>query len=125
MAAPDATQVPGVLVVLFATPLWYANAAHFREMVEGALARADAPVRVLVIDTIGMSDLDFTGSRVLARVLDRCDRDNIEVGLARTGEHVQRSLRQSGLMERIGEDHVFASVDEAVSALAPGHSTPF
>ena len=125
MAAPDAAQVPGVLVVLFATPLWYANAAHFREMVEGALARADAPVRVLVIDTIGMSDLDFTGSRVLARVLDRCDRDNIEVGLARTGEHVQRSLRQSGLMERIGEDHVFASVDEAVSALAPGHSTPF
>jgi len=125
MAAPDVAQVPGVLVVLFATPLWYANAAHFREMVEGALARADAPVRVLVIDTIGMSDLDFTGSRVLARVLDRCDRDNIEVGLARTGEHVQRSLRQSGLMERIGEDHVFASVDEAVSALAPGHSTPF
>ena len=119
-AAFDVKQVAGVLVVLFATPLWYANAAHFREMVEGALARADAPVRVLVIDTIGMSDLDFTGSRALARVLDRCARDNIEVGLARTGEHVLRSLRQSGLMDRIGEDHVFPAVDEAVSALAPG-----
>jgi high affinity sulfate transporter 1 len=124
MAAPDATQVPGVLVVLFATPLWYANAAHFRDMVEGALGRADTPIRVLVIDTIGMSDLDFTGSRALARVLDRCARDDIAVGFARAGEHVQRSLRRSGLMDRIGEDHFFPAVNEAVSALAPGPSTP-
>ena len=37
-----ATEVPGVLVLLFATPLWYANATHFREEVAGALARAPA-----------------------------------------------------------------------------------
>jgi MFS superfamily sulfate permease-like transporter len=109
-------------VVLFATPLWYANASHFRDMVEGALGRADTPIRVLVIDTIGMSDLDFTGTRTLARVLDRCARDDIEIGFARTGEHVQRSLRRSGLMDRIGEDHFFPAVNEAVSALAPGPS---
>jgi len=120
MAAPEATQVPGVLVVLFATPLWYANASHFREMVDAELARADAPIRVLVLDTVGMSDLDFTGSRVLARVLDRCARDDIEVGFARAGEHVQQSLRRSGLMDRIGEDHLFPAVNEAVTALAPG-----
>ena len=35
-----AEQQPGVLVVLFATPLWYANAVHFREEVEAALVRA-------------------------------------------------------------------------------------
>ena len=28
---------PGVLVLLFATPLWYANAVHFRDEVIGAL----------------------------------------------------------------------------------------
>jgi MFS superfamily sulfate permease-like transporter len=122
MAAPDATQVPGVLVVLFATPLWYANASHFREMVEAALTRPDAPTRVLILDTVGMSDLDYTGSRALARVLDRCARDDIEVGFARTGEHVQQSLRRSGLMDRIGEDHLFPAVNEAVTALAPGPS---
>ena len=125
MAAPEATQVPGVLVVLFATPLWYANASHFREMVDAELARADAPIRVLVLDTVGMSDLDFTGSRVLARVLDRCARDDIEVGFARAGEHVQQSLRRSGLMDRIGEDHLFPAVNEAVTALAPGPPAAF
>jgi high affinity sulfate transporter 1 len=122
MATPDATQVPGVLVVLFATPLWYANASHFRDMLEDALAHPDTPIRVLVIDTVGMSDLDFTGSRVLGRMLERCARDNIEVGFARAGEHVQQSLRRSGLIDRIGEDHLFSAVDEAVTALAPGPS---
>ena len=40
--APDipAAEVPGVLVLLFATPLWYANAVHFRDEVAAALARA-------------------------------------------------------------------------------------
>ena len=36
---PPAAQVPGVLAVLFATPLWYANAVHFRAAGRG---RADA-----------------------------------------------------------------------------------
>jgi sulfate permease, SulP family len=29
IGAEQATPIPGVLVVLFATPLWYANAVHF------------------------------------------------------------------------------------------------
>ncbi len=39
--SPDfpATGLPGVLVLLFATPLWFANAVHFREEV----ARAPSP----------------------------------------------------------------------------------
>jgi SulP family sulfate permease len=110
-------QVPGVLVVLFATPLWYANAVHFRAQLQDALARADRPPRVVVLDAIGMSDLDYTGSRSLRAVLDTLDRDHTSFALARAGEHVRDSLARSGLLERIGEDGLFPSVDEAVTAL--------
>lgn len=117
-AEPDAAQVPGVLAVLFATPLWYANAVHFREEVAAAFRRAEGAPRALVLDTIGMTDLDFTGSRELARVLDACERDHITFGVARAGDTVVASLRRSGLAARIGEDHFYPSVDEAVMALA-------
>ena len=113
-------QVPGVLVVLFATPLWYANAVHFRDQLHDALARADGPPRVVVLDAIGMSDLDYTGSRSLREVLDALDREHISFAIARAGEHVRNSLARSGLLERIGEDRLFPSVDEAVTALLPG-----
>lgn len=116
----DAAPEPGLLVVLFATPLWFANAVHFREEVEHALSEAGPSTRVLVLDTIGMTDLDFTGTRALSQVLDRCERAHITFGLARAGDHVRRSLERSGLMQRIGVDHCYATVGAAVTGLWSG-----
>jgi sulfate permease, SulP family len=115
----DATQVPGVLAVLFATPLWYANAVHFRAQMRGAMTRGVGPTRLVVLDALGMSDIDYTGSRALAEVLDDLDRDHIGFAVGRAGEHTRDYLRRSGLLARIGEDRFFPSVDEAVRALAP------
>ena len=116
-------RLPGVLVLLFATPLWYANAVHFRDEVAGALARTPG-TRVLVLDALGMSDVDFTGSRAMGHVLDECDRAHVAFGLARAGDHLRDTLQRSGLVQRIGEDHFFPSVNEAVSALANEPQSP-
>jgi high affinity sulfate transporter 1 len=116
-SAASAAQVPGVLVVLFATPLWYANAVHFRAEVDRALARAEGTPALLVLDALGMSDIDYTGSRALREVLDELDRDHIEVAVARAGTHLRQGLARSGLLERIGAERFFPSVGEAVTAL--------
>jgi high affinity sulfate transporter 1 len=121
---PSAEQVPGIMVALFATPIWYANAVRFRDEVSDALARAPGPVRVFVLDTIGMSDIDFTGTSAMSQVIDLCERDGIAFGIARSGVHLHDSLRRSGLAARIGEDHFFTSVNEAVTALAAGPPQP-
>jgi SulP family sulfate permease len=118
-AGEDAAQVPGVLVVLFATPLWYANAADFRAQVDASRARALGPPRLLVLDAIGMSDVDYTGSLALRKVLDELDRNHTAFAIARAGQHVRESLERSGLLQRIGEGHLFPAVDEAVTSLGP------
>jgi SulP family sulfate permease len=112
-------EVPGVLVLLFATPLWYANANQFREQLDAARLRAASAPRALVLDAIGMSDIDYTGSRSLSSVLDELEKAKITFAIARAGERVRTSLARSGLLSRIGEERLFASVDEAVRALAP------
>ncbi|HET6915375.1 MAG TPA: SulP family inorganic anion transporter [Acidimicrobiales bacterium] len=113
-----AAPVPGVLVVLFATPLWYANSVHFQAQLERALSRAGRP-QAVVLDAVGMSDVDFTGSQVLKQVLDRFEQAQVSFAVARAGEHARRSMSRSGLAGRIGEDRFFASVDEAVRGLLP------
>lgn len=110
-------QVPGVLVVLFATPLWYANADHFRAQVKAALAQADPPPRTMVLDAIGMSDIDFTGSVALREVLDELRSRGIAFGVARAGARLRAGLARGGLFDRIGGDRFFDSVGEAVSGL--------
>ncbi len=112
-------QVPEVLVVLFATPLWYANAEHFRAQFEAALVRAIGIPRLVVLDALGMSDIDYTGSLALRKVLDELESRHIGFAFARAGQHARESLSRSGLLARIGEDHLFASVDEAVTRLGP------
>jgi len=121
---PSAEQVPGIMVALFATPIWYANAVRFRDEVSEALAHAPGPVRVFVLDTIGMSDIDFTGTSAMSQVIDLCEREGIAFGIARSGVHLHDSLRRAGLAARIGEDHFFTSVNEAVTALADGPPQP-
>jgi high affinity sulfate transporter 1 len=118
-SAEGSAQVPGVLAVLFATPLWYANATHFRAQLDVALARALGLPKAVVLDAIGMSDIDYTGSRALSEALDELDRNHITFAVARAGEHVRESFARGGLLQRIGEDRFFASVDEAVTALDP------
>jgi len=116
-SAEGSAQVPGVLVVLFATPLWYANATHFRVQLDLARERAVGAPHAVVLDAIGMSDVDYTGSRALRETLDKLDRDHIVFAVTRAGEHVRESLSRSGLLQRIGEDSFFMSVDEAVTAV--------
>ena len=122
-AKPRVTELPGVLVLLYATPLWYANAVHFREEVTGALDRKP-DTTALVLDAIGMSDVDFTGSRELSHVLDACERAHVVFGVARAGDHLRHILQRSGLAQRIGENHFYSSVNEAVTALADEPRSP-
>jgi SulP family sulfate permease len=123
-ADPDAAQETGVLAVLFATPLWYANATHFREQMADAVARAPGTTRIVVLDAIGMTDVDFTGSRALGRVLDAAARHHIAFGVARAGDHLRDTLQRSGLLGRIGEERFFSTVNEAVTSLAGPPEAP-
>ena len=114
-----AIAVPGVLVVLFATPLWYANASRFRTDLTAAVDRSGDSLRLVVLDAMGMTDLDYTGTCALRQMLDQLDHSGVSFAMARTNKTVRAGLARSGLLARIGEDHLFASVGEAVNALHP------
>jgi len=116
------SPVPGVVVLQLLGPLYYANADHFRIQVHQVLATATsgaAPVRVLVFDADAVSDIDYTGTRTVRALLDELQRAHIELAVARAAGGTTRSLVRSGLAARIGADHVFETIDQAVTALAP------
>lgn len=112
---------PGVLVVLFAVPLWYANAFHFRDSIHRLISQADPP-RTVVLDAIGMSDIDYTGTIALRAVLDELERRQILLVMARTGHTLRSGLERGGLLERIGASSFFSSVGEAVESVEPSRA---
>ncbi len=121
----DRTQIEitGVLVVLYASPLYFANAANFRTQVDKALGHLSSHPHVFVLDVVGMHDIDFTGARALNDVLDELDRQHITFALTRAGNHLRENLARSGLLKRIGTHHLYPSVDDAVKALGPENNS--
>lgn len=118
-SAERPVEVPGVLVVLFAASLYFANAGHFRAQLDKALVHLPNRPHLLVLDVVGMHDIDYTGARALTNLLDELDRQHVTFALARAGSHVLENLARGELLDRLRTDHIFASVDEAVRALGP------
>lgn len=108
---------PGVLALVFAAPVFFATADRFRSQVEQAIADHPTPVEALVLDLVGMHDMDFTGARAFRALLDSLERRHVRVAIARAGGTVRRNLASAALLDRL---RVFDSVDEAVEAVKPG-----
>jgi SulP family sulfate permease len=112
-----AEQVAGVLVYLVYAPLWYGNADHIRlRLVELVDAAAD-PVHLVVLDANAMSDIDYTGLQALRRLTAELDRRGVAIGVARASHLVHHELKHGSLLTELGRDHLFASVEEAVTFL--------
>jgi sulfate permease, SulP family len=116
--------VPGVIVFLFSSSLYFANAEFFRASVNKALQGADTAPTLFVLDAAAMDDIDYTGGRALVEVVDYLEKSHITLAVARAVGATEVDLERSGCLEKIGRDHFFPSVDAAVRAFGPpGAST--
>jgi SulP family sulfate permease len=117
-------HVPGVAVYLLHAPVWYGNADFVRLSIRRLLDSAPRPVRALVLDLDGMSDIDYTGTQMLAELLDELRGRHVTVAVARSSQTVHHDLKHGGLLPKIGEDKIFSAVEEAVSAVTPPPPPP-
>lgn len=110
-------QVSGVLVYLIYAPLWYGNAEYIRLRLLQMLDLATQPVHSLVLDANGMSDIDYTAVRMLGELLAELKQRKVAIAIARSSHLIHRELERSGLLQNLGPDRLFATVEEAVDTL--------
>jgi SulP family sulfate permease len=112
-------ELPGVLVYLVYAPLWYGNADYLRLRVRHLVERSPTPVRLLIFDADGMSDVDYTGLASLRDLIVELGERHILVAMARASHLVHHDLKHGDLLDQLGPDRLFASVEEAIAALRP------
>lgn len=110
----------GVAVLGFQAPLSFLNAYQFRDQFSDALNAPGAPLRLVVLEAAGVIDIDFTAAQVFKDLIGLCRDAGATLAIARLeAVEAQRALTAFGLRDLIGADHIFASVADAISALAP------
>ena len=121
---PEAVRVPGILVVRFDAPIYYANALSIRARIEELIQADDVPPRAVVLDASVQDSLDLTSAEMLSKLVAKLKQAGTEVAVAEVHAPVLAFARTSGLLAVVGADSVYPTVDAAVHAVS-GSETPF
>jgi len=111
---PEGLQVPGLVLYRWDAPLFFANAARFRERVLRVVRRAEPPARWIVVAAEPITDVDATAARALADLLDDLGARGIRFAFAEVKDPVWDGLKVYGLAERIGDAYRFPTLGTAV-----------
>jgi sulfate permease, SulP family len=125
-AGPSAKgeTLEGLVVVGFQAPLSFLNADKFRSVMRDAMKPDPKPVKLLVLEATGIIDIDFTAAEAFKDVIDRARQAGVIFAVSRLEAYnAQTAFDRFGLRKALGEDRLFASVNDAVAALAPDART--
>ena len=107
---------PGVVVVRFAAPLFFANASVFDEAVRKAVAGGKPlGLRHLVLDCEAITDIDVTGAKTFREVVQWLESEHVELQLSRVRPDLLEVLKQFNLL---GELRVHGTNRQAIAALS-------
>jgi sulfate permease, SulP family len=111
---PENTEIPGILIVRLDAPMYYANALTVRGRMKALVAETQPPPRAVVLDSAGQDSLDITSAEVLKGLVEELKAKSIQIYVAELHGPVREFGQRTGLLEMIGEDHIFPTVDTAV-----------
>jgi SulP family sulfate permease len=117
-----AVVVPGLLVYRYDAPLFFANADNFLTRVREAVAAYDPQWVLLNTEAIG--EVDFTGAQALETLRAELEARGVVLALARLKQEQREALEPSGLLDRIGAEHVFPTLPTALEAYRAATGQP-
>ena len=113
---PSARVTPGVLVYRLDDRLFFANARYFKGRIREAVRAAPTQVRRLVLDAEAISYTDATGLDALLDVTNDLRRDGITLVIARLRMRMEAELKDAGVLDAVGREHLYPTVRAAVEA---------
>ncbi len=105
-----------IAMVRFDGPLFFANASYLEDkMMEVMKEKHD--LKHIVIVSNGINDIDASGEETLSQLVDRVRSAGLDISLSGVNEAVMSVLKRTHLPEKIGEDHIFPTMESAIDAI--------
>jgi uncharacterized protein Yka (UPF0111/DUF47 family)/anti-anti-sigma regulatory factor len=111
---PENETFPGLLVFRLDGQLFFANAGFAVDRLNELLSDIQPSPRVVIWNMESTTDLDVTAAETLLRLVHNLRDSGRDLVFARVGSRVLDVFRRSGLLELLGKDHLFLTVDGAV-----------
>jgi SulP family sulfate permease len=105
-----------IAMVRFDGPLFFANASYLEDKVM-AIMRAKKSLKHIVLVSNGINDIDASGEETLSLLVDRVRSAGVDISLSGVNESVMEVLRRTHFPEKLGEDHIYPTMERAIQAV--------
>jgi MFS superfamily sulfate permease-like transporter len=113
---PEAQRIPQLLIVRLGAPMFADNAQAARNLIRDKVRAQTPPPRVVIFDLETTPNLDVESVDKLEQMHRELGEENIQLWLARLHDAAADMAMRSELVETLGKDRFFFSVDDAVDA---------
>ncbi|MGD9362008.1 MAG: SulP family inorganic anion transporter [Desulfobacterales bacterium] len=103
-------------VVRFDGPLFFANASYLEDQIRNR-RRSKKELKHIIISAGGINDIDSSGEEALSLTVDRVRSAGIDISLSGVNRSVMKVLRRTHLIVKIGEDHIYPAIEDAINAV--------
>jgi SulP family sulfate permease len=104
-----------VLILRFDAQLYFANAEYFREQIEDYRRRKGNNLRLIILNSYGISNIDSTAFATLFDIKDELAARNVELYFIGVIGPVRDLFKSSKVVEKFGENHFFVSIQDALA----------
>jgi SulP family sulfate permease len=96
-----------ISLIRFDGSLYFANTGYFEDKIlERVALKPD--LQFVIIDAEGINSIDSTGEEMLGMLTERLREAGVELIFARAKKQLWDTFERTGLMEKLGRDHMFA-----------------
>ncbi len=113
----DYEPVPDLLVLRLEAPLFYANATGVRNSIKKLIGNSDPLPRAVIVDAGVNDSLDITSAVMLEALVKEVHSAGIDFAFAEVRHSATDMARRSRLVELLGKDRLFDTVEVAVTTL--------
>ena len=103
-------------VVRFDGPLFFANASYLEDQIRNR-RRSKKELKHIIISAGSINDIDSSGEEALSLTVDRVRSAGIDISLSGVNRSVMKVFRQTHLIVKIGEDHIYPAIEDAINAV--------
>lgn len=105
---------PDVTILRFDAQLYFANSEYFRLQIEDYRRRKEHTLKLIIINSYGISNIDSTAFSVLADVRDELEKKGIQLYFIGVIGPVRDLFKSNKVVEKFGDNHFFVSIQDAL-----------
>jgi len=107
-----------IAMVQFEGPLFFANSSYLEDSIRGIM-EAKKKLKHIILVAHGINEMDASGEEMLSLLVDRIRSAGLDISFSGINESVLKVLKRTHLLEKIGQDHLYHTPEQAINKIYP------